>query len=53
MTEMMPDKKGKLKLTLEIEVNEELMDLAKDAMEKMPKTVQGMMKKGSGEEKKE
>ena len=30
MTEM-PEKKGKLKITLEVEVNEELMDLAKDA----------------------
>jgi hypothetical protein len=44
MTEMMPDKKGKLKLTLEIEVNEELMDLAKDAMEKMPMRMQEMWK---------
>ena len=43
MTEM-PDKKGKLKLTLEIEVNEELMDLAKDAMEKMPMRMQEMWK---------
>jgi len=44
MTEMMPDKKGKLKLTVEIEVNEELMDLAKEAMEKMPMRMQEMWK---------
>ena len=31
MTEM-AEKKGKLKITLEVEVNEELMDLAKDAI---------------------
>jgi len=35
MTEM-ADKKGKLKVTIELEVNQELMDLAKDAMAKMP-----------------
>lgn len=28
------DKKGKLKFTLEVEVNEELMDLTKEAMSK-------------------
>jgi hypothetical protein len=50
MTEM-NEKKGKLKLTLEVEVNEELMDLAKDAMSKMPIKMPEMMKRG-GEEKK-
>lgn len=30
------EKKGKLKLTIEVEVNEELMTLAKDAIQKMP-----------------
>ena len=35
MTEM-PEKKGKMKLTIEVEVNEEMMDLAKDAIAKMP-----------------
>lgn len=43
MTEM-PEKKGKLKLTVEVEVNEELMSLAKDAMEKMPMRMQEMWK---------
>ena len=51
MTEMI-GKKGKLKVTLEVEVNEELMDLAKDAMAKMPMRMQEMWK-GHGGEKKE
>jgi len=51
MTEMI-GKKGKLKVTLEVEVNEELMDLAKDAMTKMPMRMQEMWK-GHGGEKKE
>ena len=49
MTEM-PEKTGKLKVTIEVEVNEELMDLAKDAMSKMPMKD---MWKGHGGEKKE
>ena len=43
MTETM-EKPGKLKLTIEIEVNEELMGLAKEAMEKMPMRMQEMWK---------
>ncbi len=50
MTEM-PEKKGKLKLTVEVEVNDELMDLAKDAISKMPMKMQEMWKKGNGEKK--
>ena len=50
MTEMQ-EKKGKLKLTIEVEVNEELMSLAKDAIEKMPMRMQEMWKKHA--EKKE
>ncbi len=42
MTEMM--KSGKLKITVEVEVNEELMNLAKEAMEKMPMKMQEMWK---------
>jgi len=49
MTEM-AEKKGKLKVTLEVEVNDELMALAKDAMEKMPMKMQEMMR-GHGEKK--
>jgi hypothetical protein len=44
MTEM-AEKKGKLKLTVEVEINQELMDLAKDALEKMPMRMQEMWKK--------
>jgi len=49
MTEM-PEKKGKMKLTIEVEVNEEMMDLAKQAMEKMPMRMQDMWR-GHGEKK--
>ena len=49
MTEM-AEKKGKLKITLEFEVNQELMDLAKDAMSKMPMRIQEMWR-GHGEKK--
>ncbi len=51
MTEM-AEKKGKLKLTVEVEVNEELMDLVKEAMEKMPMRMQEMWR-GQGTTKKE
>ena len=51
MTEM-SEKKGKLKITVEVEVNQELMDLAKDAMAKMPMRMQEMWR-GHGGEKKE
>ena len=51
MTEM-PEKKGKMKVTIEVEVNEQLLDLAKDAMSKMPMRMQEMWK-GHGGEKKE
>ena len=50
MTEM-AEKKGKLKITIEVEVNEELMDLAKDAMSKMPMRMQEMWKRHGGEKK--
>jgi hypothetical protein len=51
MTEKM-EKTGKLKLTIEVEVNEQLMDLAKNAIEKMPMRMQEMWKM-HGNEKKE
>ena len=51
MTEM-AEKKGKLKLTVEVEINEELMDLAKDTIAKMPMRMQEMWK-GSNNAKKE
>ena len=43
MTEM-AEKKGKLKLTVEVEVNAELMDLAKETIAKMPMRMQEMWK---------
>jgi hypothetical protein len=51
MTEV-ADKKGKLKLTVEVEVNEGLMDLAKETISKMPMRMQEMWRR-QGEEKKE
>ena len=50
MTEM-TEKKGKLKVTLEFEVNEELLDLAKEAISKMPIRMQQMWKGHGGEKK--
>jgi len=50
MTEM-SEKKGKLKLTVEVEVNEELLGLAKEAIEKMPMRMQEMWKMHGGEKK--
>jgi hypothetical protein len=50
MTEM-PEKKGKLKVTIELEVNEELMDLAKESVSKMSMKLPNMM--GGHSEKKE
>ncbi len=52
MTEM-TEKKGKLKVTIEVEVNQDLMELAKEAMEKMPMRMQEMWRSGRGMEKKE
>ena len=43
MTEM-SEKTGKLKITIEVDVNEELLDLAKEAIEKMPMRMQEMWK---------
>ena len=50
MTEM-KEKQGKLKVTIEVEVNEDLMELAKDAMSKMPMRMQEMWKMHGGEKK--
>jgi len=43
---MSEDKKGRLKVTLEVEVNEELMAAMKDAMSKMHWKMPEMMKRG-------
>ncbi len=46
----MGDKKGKLKVTVELEVNEELMEVVKDAMSKASTRIPEMMRRG-GENK--
>ena len=55
MTEMY-EKKGKMKVTVELEVNEELMEVVKDAISKASTKIPEMMRRGnssSGAEKKE
>jgi len=46
----MGEKKGKLKVTVELEVNEELMAVVKEAMSKASIRIPEMMKRG-GENK--
>jgi hypothetical protein len=46
MTEM-TEKKGKLKVTIELEVNEELMGVVKDAMSKASAKLPEMMRRGN------
>ncbi len=43
----MGDKKGKLKVTLELEVNEELMSVLKDTMEKASTKIPEMIRRGT------
>lgn len=45
------DKKGRLKLTVEVEVNEELMEAVKDAMSKASTKLPDIMRRGSSENK--
>jgi hypothetical protein len=52
MTEM-GEKKGRLKVTVELEVNEELMAVAKDAMSKASAKIPEMMRRGGGQENKQ
>jgi hypothetical protein len=47
---MSEEKKGRFKVTIEVEVNEELMDLMKEAMSKMHWKMPEFMKR-QGEEK--
>jgi hypothetical protein len=42
---MSEEKKGKVKLTLELEINEELMDVMKEGMSKMHWKMPEMMKR--------
>jgi hypothetical protein len=44
MTEM-GEKKGKMKVTIEVEINEELMGMAKEAMAQMSAHIPEMMMK--------
>jgi hypothetical protein len=46
----MTEKKGKMKVTVELEVNEELMAVVKDAMSKASTKIPEMMRRG-GENK--
>jgi hypothetical protein len=46
MTEI-SEKKGKMKLTVEVEINDELMGLAKEAMAQMSQHMPEMMRRGN------
>jgi hypothetical protein len=48
---MSEEKKGKLKMTFEVEINEELMDVMKEGMSKMYWKMSEMMKRGEEEKK--
>jgi len=42
---MSEEKKGHVKITLDIEINEALMEMAKEAMAKMPEMMSTMFRK--------
>jgi hypothetical protein len=48
---MSEEKKGKLKMTFEVEVNEELMEVVKEGMSKMHWKMPEIMKRGEEEKK--
>jgi len=48
---MSEEKKGKLKVTLEVEINEELMGVMKEGISKMRWKMPEMMKRGEEEKK--
>jgi hypothetical protein len=48
---MSEEKKGRMKITLEVEINEELMSAMKDAMSKIHWKMPEMMKRGEEEKK--
>lgn len=48
---MSEEKKGKLKMTFEVEINEELMDVMKEGISKMHWKMPDMMKRGEEEKK--
>lgn len=47
---MTEGKKGRLKLTVEVEVNEELMDVVKEAMSKASSRIPDMMRRGENKQ---
>ncbi len=47
---MSEEKKGKMKVTFEVEINEELMDVLKEGMTKMHWKMPEMMKRGEEKE---
>ncbi len=48
---MSEEKKGKVKMTFELEINEELMNVMKDAIPKMHWNMPNMMKRSEEEKK--
>ena len=48
---MSEEKKGRVKVTLEVEINEELMGVMKEGMSKMHWKIPEMMKRGEDEKK--
>jgi hypothetical protein len=46
----MAEKKGKMKVTVELEVNEELMAVVKDAMSKASTKIPEMMRRGENKQ---
>jgi hypothetical protein len=48
---MSKEKKGRMKVTLEVEINEELMDVMKEGLSKMHWRMPEMMKRGEEEKR--
>jgi hypothetical protein len=46
MTEMATEKKGHMKVTIELEINEELMDVVKETKAKASSSIPEMMRRG-------
>jgi hypothetical protein len=49
MTERLHEKKGHLRLTVELEVNDELMDVVRDAVSKASTRLPELMRRGGTE----
>jgi hypothetical protein len=47
---MSEEKKGHVKVTFEVEMNKEFMDVMKDAMQNMPKMMEHMRKNNEAKE---